>query len=165
MEQVFLSHFARYPELEPQDAVKLLYQASFGGGHLIADEDAAFQRLKAELDATPERDVPAVEPIGHSRVRLQLASPAVRRLPPERVFEAFLRSSRTPQDPDFFRAGLALLRSLTERDCAPFGTAALEAYLGPYEAAGCPMVSHSAGYRAAYAPAYRVLDAAEGLEL
>ena len=43
-----------------------------------------------------------------------------------------------------------------EAGLLPFSPAALAEYLRGYRAAGCPPVSHSAAYRAAYHPAYRV---------
>ena len=46
MEQILRSHFARYPAMTPQDAVKLLYQSAFGPGHLIADPAYALRRLE-----------------------------------------------------------------------------------------------------------------------
>ena len=37
MKTILLTHAARYPLMEPRDAVKLIYQNEFGGGHLIRD--------------------------------------------------------------------------------------------------------------------------------
>ena len=33
-------HTSVYPEMQPQDAVKLIYQNEFGGGHLIKEKEA-----------------------------------------------------------------------------------------------------------------------------
>jgi len=43
-------HSVRYPRMMPTDAVKLIYQNVFGGGHMIPDENTALLRLNAELD-------------------------------------------------------------------------------------------------------------------
>ena len=40
LKQILISHAARYPLMEPTDAVKLIYQNEFGGGHLIRDTEA-----------------------------------------------------------------------------------------------------------------------------
>ena len=37
---ILASHAERYPLMEPTDAVKLIYQNEFGGGHLIRDEES-----------------------------------------------------------------------------------------------------------------------------
>ena len=41
LEDVLLQHFDRYPRMQPQDAVKLIYQQEFGPGHLVKDEKKA----------------------------------------------------------------------------------------------------------------------------
>ena len=53
-------------------------------------------------------------------------------------------------------AALEELIRAAEAGLLPFSLAALTEYLRGYRAAGCPPVSHSAAYRAAYHPAYRV---------
>ena len=45
MTDILLFHFARYPKMTPQAAVKLLYQSAFGPGHLIRDEGIYSARL------------------------------------------------------------------------------------------------------------------------
>ncbi len=50
MRDILLEHWSRYPEMEIQDLVKLVYQSEFGGGHLIQDGDESLRRLKAEYE-------------------------------------------------------------------------------------------------------------------
>ena len=40
LEKILQDHAKRYPQMEPTDGVKLIYQNEFGGGHLIKDENA-----------------------------------------------------------------------------------------------------------------------------
>ena len=54
LEDILLQHFDRYPKMEPQDAVKLIYQHAFGPGHLIRDEKKAFAFLQQELAGAGE---------------------------------------------------------------------------------------------------------------
>jgi len=61
MREVLLAHFARYPAMTAQDAVKLLYQATFGPGHLIADPAMAAKRLTEERAECSKTDAPAFE--------------------------------------------------------------------------------------------------------
>ena len=42
--EVLACHAARYPRMAPCDGVKLAYQATFGGGHLISDPAAKIGR-------------------------------------------------------------------------------------------------------------------------
>ena len=45
---ILIAHAKRYPLMQPQDAVKLIYQNEFGGGHLIRDEEACLNYLRRE---------------------------------------------------------------------------------------------------------------------
>ena len=40
LKAILITHAKRYPLMQPRDAVKLIYQNEFGGGHLICDEEA-----------------------------------------------------------------------------------------------------------------------------
>ena len=42
---VLKEHLDRYPKMQPQDVVKLLYQGEFGPGHMIKDPAASLKRL------------------------------------------------------------------------------------------------------------------------
>ena len=146
--------------MEPTDAVKLLYQHAFGCGHLIEDETRCAQRLEAEQAATPPDDgAAAATPIGNGLCRLNLAARAVRALRPARIAAMMrLTAESLEGDGDRFEKSLALLCDLAARGETPFSREALEAYLTEYRKAGCPAVSHSPAYRAAYRPAYRVVS-------
>lgn len=158
MTDILLSHFARYPKMTPQDAVKLLYQSAFGPGHLIRDEDMARTRLAEELAATPEREELLLEDIGSGYARLYLGAAKAQNLPFDTIFTRFLASAQAAcPGKTAFETGLSCLEALTAQGRAPFDSAALEAYLTEYRAEGCPMVSHSQTYRDHYHPAYRVV--------
>ena len=159
---VLAAHARRYPLMRPTDAVKLIFQNEFGGGHLIADPAASLARLRAECAAlTPDPGADRLEAIGNGivRVNLRALDPAV--YPLEALNDDFVRSAAEHTGSrDAFLAKLALLREVTAEGLFAFDPAALEDYLRPYIEAGCPPVSHSPAYRAAYQPAYRVVLAA-----
>ena len=161
MTHILLAHARRYPNMEPQDAVKLLYQSTFGGGHLITDEDACLRRLLAEYAATPQSpDLPLREDIGNGFCRVNLAALDAHGCSPEQLGRDFIRSAATVHgSTDQFRQRLSLLADLTAAGRMPFSPDALSAYLAEYEQAGFPPVSHSEAYRSMYHPAYRVLKA------
>ena len=50
LQDILLAHAKRYPQMRPTDAVKLIYQNEFGGGHLIRDEEAVLNYLRQEYD-------------------------------------------------------------------------------------------------------------------
>ena len=159
MESVFLRHFARYPNMQPQDGVKLAYQSAFGGGHLLSDPDAARARLRAEAQAlSPEPGVPLLEDLGGGYQRLHLNSSECNAISLDTIFFLFQESAArfSGSRPDFEDA-IAALRALTAAGKAPFSSEALGAYLAEYDAEERPQPRHSPAYRAAYHPAYRVM--------
>ena len=156
--EILLTHARRYPRMQPRDAVKLLYQSQFGGGHLIADETACLEFLNREYTATAQTDTALLEQIGNGMVRVQLAALDAHGYTPAQLGQDFIRSAAAVQGSmDAFRKSLSLLEELTLAGQMPFSTGALKNYLAEYEAAGYPAVSHSDEYRSAYHPAYRVL--------
>lgn len=158
LRNILLAHAACYPQMQPTDAVKLLYQNEFGGGHLVRDEAQCLAYLRAEYANTPQSAVHLTEDIGNGMVRVYLGALDAHGYSVESLGSDFIRSARvqTGMLPSFQKK-MELLRQLTAEDRMPFSMEALEAYLEEYEEAGYPMVSHSAEYRCAYRPAYRVL--------
>lgn len=158
-----LNHAARYPKMEPADAVKLAYQSVFGGGHLVKDEASSLTRLseeRASVLRSPEAFTAAepFESIGFGRARMMLGSPALTALPDELLNRAFVLSSREPAgDTALFSEALDILTQTALNGAFSFSPEALSEYLVRYRASGCPMVSHSETYRFAYRPAYRVV--------
>ena len=161
LEHILMLHARRYPAMEPTDAVKLVYQNEFGGGHLIRDEAGCLEYLRREYAATSRApEAPAWEDIGGGLGRVSLAAVAPEDL--EALGRAFLRSARLHTGSrGRFLEKLALLERLTEAGAFPFSREALETYLAGYARAGYPAVSHSEAYRRAYHPAYRVVLARE----
>ena len=156
---VLSAHGARYPAMEPQDGVKLIYQNEFGGGHLVADPAQSLERLRAEYAAAPRAPgVPLAENIGNGLVRVMLGAVEEGEYPLEALNRDFVRSASLHRGGmDGFRQRLEVLRQMAWEGAFGFSLQALEDWLGPYLAAGCPPVSHSESYRAAYRPAYRVV--------
>lgn len=164
LETVLKEHALRYPKMQPQDAVKLIYQNEFGGGHLVRDAQAFFAYLYREYDSLlPDEKKPRCEDIGNGLVRVNL-----QRLQPEELEKLgrdFLACANAHKGSlDAFLEKLTVLRKRTGEGIFAFDAAALEQYLMEYEKAGYPMVSHSGVYREAYAPAYRIVAAEDWMK-
>ena len=157
LESVLKDHANRYPRMEPMDAVKLLYQNEFGGGHLIRDVDACLRYLRAEYESIPKDPAaPRREYIGNGIYRVNLAALTEAEL--EDLGRDFVASAAAHKgDLSRFIKKLAVLRKLTAEGVFAFDSAQLEEYLTAYEQAGYPMVSHSPTYREHYSPAYRII--------
>ena len=154
---ILIAHAKRYPLMQPTDAVKLIYQNEFGGGHLICDEEACLNYLRREY-ADLEKDPSAqlYEEIGNGIVRVHLA--AVKPEDLAQLGQDFIASAAKHKGTlDSFLNKLEVLRKLTAEGVFTFDTNALSAYLSEYKAAGYPAVSHSPECRQAYKPAYRII--------
>ena len=118
---ILITHANRYPLMQPQDAVKLIYQNAFGGGHLIRDEEACLNYLRREY-ADLEKDPSAqlYEEIGNGIVCVNLA--AVKPEDLEQLGRDFIRSAAEHAGTmDSFLQKLDVLRKLTleDRACVP----------------------------------------------
>ena len=154
---MLVAHAKRYPLMQPRDAVKLIYQNEFGGGHLIRDEEACLNYLRREYaDLEKDPTAPMYEDIGNGIVRVNLA--AVREEDLEQLGQDFIASAAKHKGTlDSFLNKLEVLQTLTTEGMFAFDLDALNTYLSEYKAAGYLAVSHSEQYRQAYKPSYRVI--------
>lgn len=157
LENVLRTHARRYPLMQPADAVKLIYQNEFGGGHLIKDEVSCLNYLRKEYASVAKDPSAALyEDIGNGIIRVNLE--AVKEDDLEQLGQVFIRSAATHQGSlERFLQQLDVLRIVTKQGVFSFSPEALETYLQEYAAAGYPIVSHSEQYKAAYQPSYRVI--------
>ena len=154
LEQLLQEHYVNFPHMELQDAVKFLYQHHMGPGHLVVDEAAAYARLSEEWACVKtSSDVPLYHSLGNGLCRLHLSSCKAIGLSHKTVARLFcLTAQRFVPDPEGLSQSLSLVRRL------PFPPQETERYLSQYLAQGCPMVSHSPGFRQHYSPAYRIVS-------
>lgn len=136
LEQILREHAKRYPLMQPCDAVKLIYQNEFGGGHLIRDEQACLNYLRLEYaDLEKDPTVPLYEDIGNGIVRVNLA--AVKPEDLEQLGHDFIASAANHKGTlDSFLNKLGVLHKLTTAGVFSFDLDALNAYLSEYKAAG-----------------------------
>ena len=158
LQAILIAHAKRYPLMQPTDAVKLIYQNEFGGGHLIRDEEACLNYLRQEYaSVAKDPTVTLYEDIGNGIVRVNLA--AVKPEDLERLGKDFIASAAKHKGTlDSFLNKLEVLQELTAEGVFAFDLDDLNSYLSEYEAAGYPAVSHSEQYRQAYKPAYRIIN-------
>lgn len=155
--RILTSHAERYPAMQPGDAVKLVYQNEFGGGHMIRDKDSCLAFLGREYADTEKTPGASLwTDIGNGLIRVELVALPEAQL--EYLGAAFFASAqRHSGSLPRFLDKLAVLRRLTREKVFSFSAEELEAYLQDYAQAGYPPVSHSPRYRSAYRPAYRVV--------
>lgn len=152
--EIARAHWKRYPLMEPRDFVKLAYQSEFGPAHMAEHPEEIPAALLAEYNAleddSPQEREPREESIGGGLCRL----PITRALSPRRDLPLVARLfRRTMALTEGTEAGLA--EKLNRLAALP--VPGMEDYLEEYRRRGCPAVRHSAVFREAYHPHYRVL--------
>lgn len=161
MKNYILYHAQRYPDMEPQDYVKLLYQSEFGGSHFIADEAQALAHLQQEITQLPEyspHEENPFEPVGCGMVRMYLTQTLLRMVRPEIINRMAILSAHAKRGSlGHLRQKAQLVQRLAEEGKISLDSAAFAAYWEQYEQSGCPSVHHSEAYRAAHTPAYRLI--------
>lgn len=157
LRRILAENAEKYPLMQPQDAVKLIYQNEFGSGHMIRDVESCLDWLRHEYLATKhDPTLPLYEPIGNRIYRVNLAALESGDLEP--LGMAFMRTAAECQgDLDSLLLKLDILKELTRNNSFSFTYDELETYLNEYAHDGYPAVSHSQIYRQAYSPAYRIV--------
>lgn len=153
-------HYKCYPMMRCEDAVKLLYQGEFGGGHMITDENASLLQLQDEYaNICSDVSQPLTEPLGNNIVRVNLQALHQCGISIDVLNRIFVESANTIHGSiDSFKEKLSLLIYVKHKlGFFAFSGEALADYISGYEKAGFPVVSHSALYRRMYSPAYRVV--------
>lgn len=158
--EILHRHAKSYPLMQPCDAVKLIYQNEFGGGHIIKDPKQSLLYLRREYEQTEKTpDAPLYEDIGNGIVRVNLSALDTEIYSLDDLNRDFVSSAnRHKGDPKSFEQKLKLMLSEFDRIGFGFTKDELEKYLDDYLKAGCPPVSHSEAYRNAYKPAYRIIE-------
>lgn len=151
---------ALHPSMQPQDVLKMCYQAAFGAEHLLDDVESARAFLTREWEETPgDSDAALYERISNEVCRLNIRAWKGQGLPMEWLLQLFIRSCRPlPNAQNRFFAFLGSVDALCAADGLPFGVDEWKAAKENYLRDGVRPLHHSDLYRVAEKPAYRVMD-------
>ena len=148
-----------HPSMQPQDIVKMCYQAARGAEHLLSDPDRAREYLVKEYCGVSPSGGALYEPISDAVCRVNLAAWKGRGLSIEWLFRMFSASCRVQEDADArFLDYLGKAEAVLSCGASCFSRQEWWAYLREYKKGGMPAVHHSDAYRAAEKPAYRIVD-------
>lgn len=161
--EILTYHAQKYPLMQPQDAVKLVFQNEFGGGHMVFDRSRCFDRLLQEFRSTEKlENISTTEPIGNGIVRVNLACTEFTEAHLNVLNEVFIASANDIKGSyDSFKEKLNTLYALCADNVFSFSVGELKTYLCEYEKQGYGAVSHSEIYRREYKPAYRIVLASK----
>ena len=152
-ERYLTKQIQMHPSMQPQDVLKLCYQAAFGAEHLLKDAERAKKYLQAEYDAVTAADIPLYEPVSADVVRVNLAAWKYYGLPVEWLFRMMASSAAE------ILGGEPLFRQLLQQaeQVLPFPAAEWKNYVETYLQGTLSPVHHSEKYRKAEQPAYRII--------
>lgn len=154
---LILDHFKRYPELQIRDIFKFLHQSSFGCEHLLADPSAAVDYIRKEAKTARPHAGEFVEELDgeYCRVHLDILKEA---LTAETFGKLFFLSARHQEDGRAaLEEKLSVTADLIAEGLLPFDRDSFRSMAEEWRTQGYPAIHHSEEFRAAYAPAYRVI--------
>lgn len=162
----FLEQIKRHPAMEPQDAIKLCYQAAFGAEHLLQDKEAAYRYLEEEYFAVEEVSAePLYEWIHPNVCRVNLAAWKREKLPLEWLFRMFsMTADDLPEDGrQTFLECVETVETLLAEGPADRQTTGMtkikwQTFLSEYPIYQPVAVHHSEEYRRKERPAYRLVS-------
>lgn len=158
LREIIYRHKEKYPDMKPQDVVKLIYQNEFGPGHFVENEHVALQRLVKEYNEATfgGKDSP-IEPIGNGLCRYYLWG--VRRSEIEMLNRIFVLTANSKKgNIESFEEKLLQVYDLFPQADFDFTQKEYAAYIKEQKEKGYPAVSHSEHYREVYHPCYRVVN-------
>jgi hypothetical protein len=159
--QLLSAHLARYPAMQLDDIYKLLHQAAMGPGHAVDNSAAARRRLDDEMAALGEGPAELLQDVispdgrlGRVHLRPYLASGGN----PDTLHRAFIETANTyPASRDKLAKFCGCLGDFAAAGGIPFAREDVLSYFGKISRDGYPVVHHSAAFKGAYKPAYRVV--------
>lgn len=156
LKELLQEHAQRYPLLQPQDVMKLIYQRNFGPGHAIENEAMNMAYLLQEMEEAQETDI-LCEPLGNHLCRLYLSA-AKNRFRPEDIEDIFIRTAEIHKGSMYeFMRDFKEVQKHLDLFSASFSEEEFLAYAAWYRGKGYPAVHHSSIYAETYHPHYRVV--------
>lgn len=158
---VIMQQCAKYPAMQVQDLLKLVYQNEFGCGHMVTDTAHSLEMITNEVRKLSADALvgDVFEYIGNNLCRLNLRVLQQTTLAPETLNSFFMLTANKPMGSHHgFEAKAAELITLCENGAIPFDANEVTQALAESRISGHPPQRHSEEYRTAYKPAYRVVN-------
>lgn len=154
------SQLEHHPSMQPQDIIKLCYQAAFGAEHLLLDKVRALTFFNEEYTNIEPHASNLYEQISDNIYRINLATWKAVGIPSEWLFEMFVNSLKPVDNGQdaFFKYLNAFEENCDSLQLAFSFDEWLE-FKTNYLKDGIRAIHHSQTYRDAEKPAYRIVNA------
>ena len=163
--EILLAHASRYPKMQIEDFVKLIYQQTFGPRHMhdTPDINKVKAYLKDELEQAVYHDeTPFLEAIGGGFYRVSLNAIKTGKITLDTLAKQFLSSMRL--SPPFndetkavFKQKLQDLLEMIKAKELALDEASCQMFIEHYLNNGIKPTHHAKVYKAHYHPHYRVI--------
>jgi len=159
--QLLGHHLQRYPLMQLDDLYKLLQQSALGAGHALDDITILRERFESEIASMgsgPEEPLAdTISPDGRlARIHLRAYLEAGHAT--DSLFDAFVQTAREyPPAPEKLVKFCGCVADLAAAGGIAFDQSEVARYFEQVARNGYPIVRHSAAFRKAYKPAYRVV--------
>ncbi len=159
LKQTVLEHIKKYPEMELQDILKMLFQNEFGPKHLAENEIECFKSLSTEINSIDYNENEELfEDIGCDALRLNLkAIPVGTDL--NYINKIIVNSaSEFCGTNEKLVVKFGLLVVMAENQEIPFDIERVRKETNAFAKNGFKPISHSEVYKENYSPSYRVIS-------
>ncbi len=157
--QYVTQQFMQHPSMQPQDFVKLCYQAAYGAEHLLTNISVARNYFYTEYDSVPAIDGELYEDISSDVCRINLSVWKKSGMNADWLFQMFVHSASVPMGSrDLLLQYLDTVEEVLSYMDTPFTVMEWREYLKKYKESGMPAVHHSENYRKNECPAYRIIN-------
>lgn len=162
--QILKQQIKLHPTMQPQDVMKLCFQAAFGGGHLLKDVKAAEEYFNQEFEAVTCNQSPIYEQISEHFFRINIASWKAHEIPKDWLFVMFRLTTKvstigtSADGKTVFQDSLAVVEEIARAGMFVFSIDNWLDFKSDYLKDGIRSVHHSDHYRKKENPAYRVVS-------
>lgn len=159
MTEIIRNHVFSHPSIQPQDIVKLCYQAVFGAEHLLTDKSRVRTYWEREWESVSPIDLPLCEPISAEYSRVNLSAWKFAGFEAEWLWRMFYLTASRPDSSCALRLEdiFNIVTAMAENNELPFSPNEWRVFVTAYQQNGGGPVHHSEQYRTAEKPAYRVI--------
>ncbi len=153
-------HVERYPQAQPRDVYKLIFQGVYGVGHIITGK--AREYLMEEAGRIPLEDYPdrpLIEPVSPdgAMVRVNLRPFLRMNLSLDRLFQVMTASADVEGDDERFIELWRVFVGMVETGEITMELEGITGVQDSIDVKGIKPMHHTEPYRQAYYPAYRVV--------
>lgn len=149
-----------HPSMQPQDIIKLCYQAAFGAEHLLLDKERALKSFDEEFVNIEVHAGSLYEQISDNVYRINLDVWKATGMPSKWLFKMFVNSMKPAENgKGLFLKYLDVIENHFTECHPPFSLNEWIEFKEAYLKEGIRAIHHSQTYRDSEKPAYRIVNA------